>query len=129
MWWHFISFEGRIHSTVGLPDGAGGKNLPANAEDSGDRDSIPGSGWEDPLEEEMATHSSTLATHSSTLAIPGSGWEDPLEEEMATHSSTHGEFHGQRSLVGYKEVGHERLSMHAIFHHMHVAQFAHSFCC
>ena len=40
-----------------------------------------------------------------------------------------GEFHGQRSLVGYKEVGHERLSMHAIFHHMHVAQFAHSFCC
>ena len=38
-------------------------------------------GWEDSLEKEMATHSSTLAwemaTHSSTLA-----WE------MATHSST-----------------------------------------
>ena len=31
------------------------------------------------------------------------GWEDPLEKEMATHSSglLPGEFHGQRSLVGY----------------------------
>ena len=29
-------------------------------------------------------------------------WEDPLEKEMATHSSIlSGEFHGQRSLVGY----------------------------
>ena len=29
-------------------------------------------------------------------------WEDPLEEEMATHSSIlPGESHGQRSLVGY----------------------------
>ena len=28
------------------------------------------------------------------------GWEDPLEKEMATHSSILlGEFHGQRSLV------------------------------
>ena len=71
MWWHFISFEGRIHSIVGLPDGAGGKNLPANAEDSGDRDSIPGSGWEDPLEEEMATHSSTLAWRIPWPEEPG----------------------------------------------------------
>ena len=30
------------------------------------------------------------------------GWEDPLEEEMVSHSSTlPGESHGQRSLVGY----------------------------
>ena len=31
------------------------------------------------------------------------GWEDPLEEEMATHSSIFlpGESHGQRSLAGY----------------------------
>ena len=30
------------------------------------------------------------------------GQEDPLEKEMATHSSIlPGEFHGQRSLVGY----------------------------
>ena len=30
------------------------------------------------------------------------GQEDPLEEEMATHSSIlPGKFHGQRSLAGY----------------------------
>ena len=30
------------------------------------------------------------------------GWEDSLEEEMATHYSIlAGEFHGQRSLAGY----------------------------
>ena len=40
-------------------------------------------------------------------------WEDPLEKGMATHSSIlAGEFHRQRSLVGYspggrKRVGHE----------------------
>ena len=34
-------------------------------------------GQEDPLEKEMATHSSILAL----------GQEDPLEKEMATHSS------------------------------------------
>ena len=34
------------------------------------------------------------------------GWEDPLEKEMATHSSILvGEFHGQRSLVGYSAQG------------------------
>ena len=48
------------------------------------------------------------------------GWEDPLEEGMATHSSIlPGESHGQRSLVGYspwacKESDMtERLSTHA----------------
>ena len=41
------------------------------------------------------------------------GWEDPLKEEMATHSSILArEVHGQRSLVGYgpwscKRVGHD----------------------
>ena len=35
------------------------KNLPANAGDAGGPGLIPG--WEDPLEEETATHSSTLA--------------------------------------------------------------------
>ena len=30
------------------------------------------------------------------------GWEDPLEKDMATHTTIlAGEFHGQRSLVGY----------------------------
>ena len=35
-------------------------------------------------------------------------WEYPLEKEMATHSSIlTGEFHGQRSLVGYRPRGHK----------------------
>ena len=34
------------------------------------------------------------------------GWEDPLEKEMVTHSSTlAGKSHGQRSLVGYSPWG------------------------
>ena len=33
-------------------------------------------------------------------------WEDPMEKEMATHSSIlAGKFHGQRSLVGYSQWG------------------------
>ena len=44
-----------------------GKNLPANAEDTGEADLIPGSGG--PLEKEMATHFSVLA------------WEIPWTEE------------------------------------------------
>ena len=50
------------------------------------------------------------------------GWEDPLEKEMATHSSILAwKFHGRRSLVGcspkgYKELDTtERLSTHTIF--------------
>ena len=34
------------------------------------------------------------------------GWEGPLEEEIATHS-THGKSHGQRNLVGYSPWGHK----------------------
>ena len=35
------------------------------------------------------------------------GQEDPLEEEMATHSSVlAGKSHGQRSLAGYSLRGH-----------------------
>ena len=47
------------------------------------------------------------------------GWEDPLEKEMATHSSIlPGESHGRRILVGYSPRGHkesdttERLYFH-----------------
>ena len=47
--------------------GSGVKNLPANAGDTRDAASTPGS--EDPLEEEMATHSGILA------------WEIPWTEE------------------------------------------------
>ena len=36
------------------------------------------------------------------------GWEDPLEKEMAPHSSIlSGKSHGQRSLVGYSPWGHK----------------------
>ena len=39
-------------------------------------------------------------------------WEDPLEEEMATHSSIlPGESHGQRSLVGYSPWNHKESDM------------------
>ena len=53
---------------IGFPGGSGGKNLPAMQETW-----VQSLGWEDSLEEEMATHYSILA----------------------------GEFHGQRSLAGY----------------------------
>ena len=40
------------------------------------------------------------------------GREDPLEKEMATHSSILlGEFHGQRSLEDYSPWGHKELDM------------------
>ena len=40
------------------------------------------------------------------------GREDPLEKEMATHSSIlPGEFHGRRSLVGYSPRGHKESDM------------------
>ena len=44
------------------------KNLPAHAGDAGDAGSIPG--WEDPLKEEMATHSSILAWEISWAEKP-----------------------------------------------------------
>ena len=50
--------------TMGFPGGSVVKNLPAHAGDAG---LIPGS--KDPLEEEMATHSSILA------------WKNPWTEE------------------------------------------------
>ena len=38
------------------------------------------------------------------------GWEDPLEKGKATHSSIlAGEFHGQRSLLGYSPWGRKEL--------------------
>ena len=57
------------------------KNLPGNVGDKGDLGLIPG--WEDPLEEGMATHSSVL------------GWEIPWMEEP-----------GGRQSMGSLGVGH-----------------------
>ena len=40
------------------------------------------------------------------------GWEDPLEKEMATHSSIlAGKFQRQWSLAGYSPRGHKELDM------------------
>ena len=40
------------------------------------------------------------------------GWEDPLEKEMATHSSNlPGKFHEQRNLVNYSPRGRKELGM------------------
>ena len=39
------------------------------------------------------------------------GQEDPLEKEIANHSSVPGEFYGQRSLVGYSPWGRKELDM------------------
>ena len=61
------------------------KKLPASA---GDSDSVPG--WEDPPEEEMATHSSVLA------------WRIPWTEEP-----------GRLPSKGLKSVGHKFASDHA----------------
>ena len=42
------------------------------------------------------------------MQVRSQGWEDPLEWEMATHSSfLPGKAHGQRSLVGYSAQGHK----------------------
>ena len=39
---------------------------------------------------------------TSEVWVQSLGWEDPLEEEMTTHSSIlAGKYHGQRILVGY----------------------------
>ena len=45
------------------------KNLPANAGDARDVGSIPG--WEDPWEEQMATHCSMLAWEIPWMDEPG----------------------------------------------------------
>ena len=37
------------------------------------------------------------------------GWEDPLEEEMANHSSILARKIGQRNLVGYRPWSHKEL--------------------
>ena len=35
------------------------------------------------------------------MCVPSLGQENPLEEGIVTHSDILGQFHGQRSLVGY----------------------------
>ena len=53
------------------------KNTPAKAGDRKDADSLPG--WEDPLEEGMATHSSILAWRIPWTEEPGGLWSIGLQ--------------------------------------------------
>ena len=53
------------------------KNTPAKAGDRNDADSLPG--WEDPLEEGMATHSSILAWRIPWTEEPGGLWSIGLQ--------------------------------------------------
>ena len=55
-----------FNSSVGFPDGSDGKESAHNAEG---KDLIPG--WENPLEKEMATHSSILAWRTLWTEEPG----------------------------------------------------------
>ena len=69
MRWHKRSARARTCLTPininyyhwGFPDGSAGKDSSCNTGDTGDTDSGRYLGQEDPLEEEMATHSSILA--------------------------------------------------------------------
>ena len=56
-------------TTGGFPCGSGVKNLPAMPETQ--EIQIQSLGWEDPLEEEMATHSSILAWEIQWTEEPG----------------------------------------------------------
>ena len=70
-------------------------------------------GWEDPLEEGMATDSSMASLVTQLVKNPPAmpetwvrflGQEDPLEKGKATHSSVlPGEFHGLYSPWGHEE--------------------------
>ena len=60
---------------MGFPSGSAAKNLPSMQE-------------------------------AQEMWVQSLGWEDPLENEMATHSSIlAGRFHGQGSLSGYSPQG------------------------
>ena len=62
---------------MGLQGFPGGSEVKASACNAGDLGSIPGlgrspgEGWEDPLEKEMATHSSVLGWRTPGTAEPG----------------------------------------------------------
>ena len=68
----YTLFDGSL-STSGFPVGSDDKESACNAGDS-----VRSLGQEDPLEEEMATHSSVLA------------WEIPWTEETGELHSVHG---------------------------------------
>ena len=80
-----------VYTLSCFPGGTVVKNLPVNAEDSGEVGSILGQ--EELLEKQMAIHSSNILA---------------------------GEFHGQRSLVGYSPWGHKESNMTEYPHIVHL---------
>ena len=69
-------------------------------------------GWEDPLEEEMATHSSILVSDSfcDSMNCSPQGYSVYSSREwLPTPGFLPGEFHGQRTLAGYSPLGSQRV--------------------
>ena len=66
---HATKFYAKLKKPGGFPGGAVVKNPPASAGDA--RDVIRSLGREDPLEKEIATHSSILAWETSWTEEPG----------------------------------------------------------
>ena len=71
---------------LGVPGGSEVKDRPVNAGDTRDTHSIPGQ--EDPLEEEMATHSSILAWITPWTEEPGRATAHGVAKSW-TRLSTH----------------------------------------
>ena len=80
-------------SCLGFLDGSAIKNLPAIQETQ--ETQVLSLGWEDPLEEGMATHSSTLAGKILWTEEPGGLWSMGLQRaghdlsNRALHSTAH----------------------------------------
>ena len=74
--------------TMGFPGGSVVKNLLANAGEAS-----LSRGQEDPLEEEMATHSSILAWEipwtEDTDGLQSTGSQKPVTEGLGTHTSSY----------------------------------------
>ena len=92
-------YLGGSFTITGFPGGSGVKNLPATQETQQEKQ-IRSLGWEDALEQEMATHSSTLA------------WKIPWTEKP-----------GRLQSIGSERLGHYWATEHThththIYHHM-----------
>ena len=83
-----------------------GTNLPADAGEAGDTSSIPGTGGDEPLEEEMATHSSILAWKIPRTEEPGE--LQPMGPQRVEHSwaSEYACYDTREMVVGYHSCGH-----------------------
>ena len=68
-----------------IPWGLRGEKSTCNVEAEGDTGSIPG--WENPLEEEMVTHSSILAWRISWTVEPGGLQSLGLQESDTTDAT------------------------------------------